>query len=96
MKYVIDTDRFIPEIKELFVFGLCDDDTITTPSNIRHIGEPLNSKYVNEHFKDLHEGEYEVAYKKGLEDAWGMARELVFKTSLAEFAIRIDPQVRSK
>lgn len=59
-KYVIDTDRFIPEIKELFVFGLCVDDTITTPSNIRHIGEPLTPEYVKEHFGNIQDQEIKV------------------------------------
>lgn len=65
-KYVIDIPGKYYKANVLIMGTDCGK--IITEQHERNELPELNADYINEHFGDLHEGEYEVAYQKGQED----------------------------
>lgn len=76
MKYVFDVDTENPYVdKSGNKVYMATSGAIYEHVVMKGL-EPLTPEYINENFGDLHEGEYECAYNKGLEDAWECARKI--------------------
>lgn len=77
MKYIIELED---DIQYLIINGRADNRCYTLVRPVAEL-EILNSDYINEHFGELQD----EAYQAGMSDAWGVARSLVWDTSIAEY-----------
>jgi hypothetical protein len=77
-KYVIELDD---RIKLVTSVGVTENGVVYTTSDYVHNFEELNSDYINEHYGQLQD----EAYQAGLNDAWEIARALVWDTSISEY-----------
>ena len=76
-KYVIDLPD---DAQYILINGASENHCYTRVEQVDDL-EELNFDYINEHYGELQD----EAYRQGLEDAWEIARALVWDTSISEY-----------
>ncbi len=80
-KYVIEIKpEYEDTTKGVMVLGARESNLYVDTLSIEDL-EELNSDYINKHYGELQD----KAYQAGMSDAWGVARSLVWDTSIVEY-----------